>query len=271
MVASGGEGKHGGGERKDVKAQWREGKREKGEGNGDDGISGLRMVGCRAGEMVSWVDVFPVCEGTGMRSFNLICGLALAIGLSGVALAEGEKALPVPGKSVSIEVLIANFSTAANAEKGVPTAEQILELEKQGNLASSTRVQLATLDMQTAKVQYGENVPVPTGATVQGGRPAISYRMVETGTIIEATPRLEDDGSVVLLLSVQETRLVPGTKAGAEKEEAGGFTPTKTAVMSAKTTLRVPAGKSVVTGGQRSDKEPNQTWIVISAKVLSAK
>jgi type II secretory pathway component HofQ len=206
-----------------------------------------------------------------MRSFNLICGLTLVFGLSSVARAEGEIKLPVPGKGVSIEVLIANFQAAADAEKGVPTAEQILELEKRGNLASSTRVVLATLDMQTAKVQYGENVPVPTGATVQGGRPAVSYRMVETGTIIETTPRVEDDGSVVLLLSVQETRLVPVTKAGGEKEEASGFTPTKTAMMMAKTTLRVPAGKSVVTGGQRSDKDPSQTWIVISAKVLDAK
>jgi hypothetical protein len=41
--------------------------------------------------------------------------------------------------------------------------------------------------------------------------------------------------------------------------------------MNAKTTLRVPAGKSVVTGGQRSDKDPGQTWIVISAKVLDGK
>jgi type II secretory pathway component HofQ len=207
-----------------------------------------------------------------MRSFQLICGLALVFGLSTFALAEDEKTLPIPGKSVSIEVFIANFSTAADAEKGVPTAEQILELEKQGKLASSTRVQLATLDMQTARVQYGESVPVATGATSRpgGGPPAVSYRYTETGTIIEATPRVEEDGSVVLLLSVQETRLVPGTKAGAEKEE-GGFTPTKTALMNTKTTLRVPAGKTVVTGGQRSDKDPSQTWIVISAKVLGAK
>ena len=208
-----------------------------------------------------------------MRSFQLICGLALVFGLSAVARAEGEIKLPVPGKSVSIEVFIANFSTAADAEKGVPTAEQILDLEKQGKLANSTRVQLATLDMQTAKVQYGESVPVATGSTIRpgGGPPAVSYRMTETGTIIEATPRVEEDGSVVLLLSVQETRLVPGSKAGAEKEDAGGFTPTKTAMMNVKTTLRVPAGKSVVTGGQRSDKDPGQTWIVISAKVIGAK
>jgi type II secretory pathway component HofQ len=208
-----------------------------------------------------------------MRSFQLICGLTLVFGLSAIARAEGEFKLPAPGKSVSIEVLIANFSTAAGTEPGTPTAEKILELEKQGKLASSTRVQLATLDMQSARVQYGESVPVPTGATIRGGGgpPAVSYRYTETGTIVEATPRVEEDGSVVLLLSVQETRLVPGSKAGAEKEEAGGFTPTKTAMMTAKTTLRVPAGKSVVTGGQRSDKDPSQTWIVISAKVLEAK
>jgi len=208
-----------------------------------------------------------------MRSFNLICGLALVFGLSAVGRADDEIKLPVPGKGVSIVVLIANFSTAVDAEKGVPTAEQILELEKQGKLANSTRVQLATLDLQKASVQYGENVPVATGSTIRpgGGPPAVSYRMTETGTIVEATPRVEDDGSVVLLLRVQETRLVPVSKAGAEKEETGGFTPTKTAIMMANATLRVPAGKSVVTGGQRSDKDPSQTWIVISAKVISAK
>lgn len=208
-----------------------------------------------------------------MRSFQLICGLALVFGIFAVSLAEDDVKLPAAGKSVSIEVLIANFQATADAEKGVPTAEQILDLEKQGKLASSTRVQLATLDMQTARVQYGESVPVATGATVRGGGgpPAVSYRYTETGTTIEATPRVEEDGSVVLLLSVQEARLVPAAKAGAEKEEAGGFTPTKTAMMIAKTTLRVPAGKAVVTGGQRSDKDPSQTWIVISAKVLGAK
>ncbi len=208
-----------------------------------------------------------------MRSFHLICGLALVCGLSAVARAQDEIKLPIPGKSVSIEVLIANFQAAADAEKGVPTAEQILELEKQGKLASSTRVKLATLDMQKASVQYGETVPVPSGSMSRtgGGPAAIQYRMTETGTTIEATPRVEDDGSVVLLLRVQETRLVPVSKAGAEKEEAGGFILTKTSLMSANTTLRVPAGKSVVTGGQRSDKDPSQIWIVISAKVLGAK
>ena len=152
-----------------------------------------------------------------MRSFNLICGLVLVCGLSATSRAEGEIKLPVPGKGVSIEVLIANFSTAADGEKGVPTAEQILELEKQGKVASSTRVQLATLDMQTAKVQFGENVPVPTGSSrgPGGGPPAISYRYTETGAIVEATPRVEEDGSVILLLSIQETRQVPASKAGA--------------------------------------------------------
>jgi len=207
-----------------------------------------------------------------MRSFSLICGLALVCGLSAAARAQDENKLPAPGKSVSIEVLIANFQAAADAEKGVPTAEQILELEKQGKLASSTRVQLATLDMQKASVQYGETVPVPSGSSsVRGGPPAVQYTYRETGTIIEATPRVEEDGSVILLLRVQETRLVPANKTGADKEDAGGFTLTKTALMSTNTTLRVPAGKSVVTGGQRSDKDPGQTWIVISAKVLDAK
>jgi type II secretory pathway component HofQ len=208
-----------------------------------------------------------------MRSFQLIFGLALVFGLSAIARAEGETKLPIPGKGVSIEVFIANSSTAADAEKGVPTAEQILEQAKQGKLASSTRVQLATLDLQTAKVQFGETVPVPAGSTSRpgGGPPAISYRIMETGVIIEATPRVEEDGSVVMMLSVQETRLVSPAKAGAEGGDAGGFTPTKTAIMNAKTTLRVPAGKSVVTGGQRSDKDPGQTWIVISAKVLDGK
>ena len=208
-----------------------------------------------------------------MRSFQVIFGLVLVFGFSAAARAEGEDKLPVPGKGVSIDVLIANFSTALDAENGVPTAEQILELQKQGKLASSTRVQLATLDSQKVSVQYGETVPVASGATTRGGGgpPMVSYRYTETGTIVEATPRVEGDGSVVLLLSVQETRLIPGTKAGDEKEEAGGFAPTKTAIMNTKTTLRVPAGKSVVTGGQRSGKDPSQTWRVISARFLDAK
>ena len=203
-----------------------------------------------------------------MRS--LTCGFALAFSLLFAPWAAAADDLPAAGKAVSIEVIIADvFPTAVGSD--TPTLEQILDLEKQGKLASLTRLRMATIDLQKAMVQFGERVPVATGRMVRGGGPpgggeSFAYTTMEMGTTIEATPRVEDDGSVILLLSLQDARLKE-----VEKPEGASFAPAKTAQLVSRTTLRIPPGKAVITGGQRSDKEKSQVWIAVSAKVIEAK
>jgi hypothetical protein len=205
-----------------------------------------------------------------------ILGCLLAICLSARSGWSDEK-LPVAGKSVSIEVLIAHVSQGG-ADAPAPTREQILELDKQGKVASLTRVQLTTLDLQTAMVQFGERTGVVAGRTSvpsgpnSSGRFANIVQTVEMGTIVEATPRVEDDGSVVLLLKIEQSRLIPAPdQAGGDKTEPSAFIPPKTVTSQCKNTLRVPAGKWIAIGGQRGEKEPSQTWILVSANVGDAK
>lgn len=207
---------------------------------------------------------------------------------------EGEKKadkLP-PGKGVSIDVLIADVGASAASDDGSdPAADKILQLEKQGKLAALTRVRLTTLENVSGMVQFGERVGIATGRTFTAGprggggaeggagpggaraEPfggATSFTYQNMGTLVTATPRVEDDGSIIMELMVEQNRIAdqPPMPDG----ERPSFTPAKTVIITSKTTLRVPPGKSVVTGGKRTaGKEAGQTWIVVSAKVMDGK
>ncbi len=185
---------------------------------------------------------------------------------------------PAAGKSVSMEVLIVQLSDTgtAGANAPAPTRELILELEKQGKITSLTRLQLNTLDQQAATVQFGERVGVVTGRTAvsggaapsgtgPGGRFASSIQFQEVGTLVESTPQVESDGAILLMLKIEQTRLNAAPEG--EKNDPAAFIPPKTSITQCKTTLRVPMGKWVATGGQRGEGEPTQTWILVTAKV----
>lgn len=206
---------------------------------------------------------------------------------------KAEKTAPerlAPGKGVSIDVLIADVGPSAGDDASDPAADKILQLEKQGKLAALTRVRLTTLENVSGMVQFGERVGVATGRTFTAGprggggadgpggpggaraEPfgATSYTYQNMGTLVTATPRVEDDGSIVLELMVEQSRLAdqPPMPEG----ERPSFSPGRTVVITSKTTLRVPPGKSVVTGGKRSaGKDAGQTWIVVSAKEMERK
>lgn len=182
---------------------------------------------------------------------------------------------PAAGKSVSIEVLIVQLSDTgtAGANAPAPTRELILELEKQGKITSLSRLQLNTLDQQAATVQFGERVGVVTGRTTfpgganagPSGRVASSIQFQEVGTLVEATPQVEGEGAILLMLKIEQTRLNAAPEG--EKNDPAAFIPPKTSITQCKTTLRVPTGKWVATGGQRGESEPTQTWILVTAKV----
>jgi len=209
-----------------------------------------------------------------MRIF--ICGIALLLALSYAPMAVGQPKLPVAGKGISLEVVIVEVPGSAGtiAEAASMTQEKILELEKQGKIARWSRVQLTTLELQTAVMQFGERTsssgPKPSGGLFQLGGSAASGQ--DSGIIVQITPRVEDNGSILMLFDVQQQILVePPTAGGGEKKDAVPPPASKTALIRCSTTLRVVPGTWVVTGTQRADKAPTQTWIAVNAKVLEAK
>jgi hypothetical protein len=159
------------------------------------------------------------------------------------------------------------------------TQEKILELEKQGKIARWSRVQFTTLESQTAVMQFGERGPSSGSKSVTSlfqvaGSSASGQ---DSGTIVQVTPRIEEKGSILMFLDVQQqTLLDPPAPAAAEKSEPGKKDAAPppagtTAVVRCSTTLRLDPGIWNVSGVQRSDKSPTQTWILVNAKVLEAK
>ena len=128
------------------------------------------------------------------------------------------------GRSVALDVTIAEFADSAKTaaslplESGQKTLERIRELESQGKVALVTRVRLATVDGQPAMLQIGEQASLATSRRV-GGRPlregggfepaAASYVRQNVGLLIGATPRVQSDGSLSVDLDLEKSQIAP--------------------------------------------------------------
>src|SRR5438094_1713717 len=69
-----------------------------------------------------------------------------------------------PGKMITFEVLIADLLEPLDS----PTVEKILELERARKFNFLTRLQVTSLEEQTASVQFGELAPRATGRSAAG-------------------------------------------------------------------------------------------------------
>ena len=115
----------------------------------------------------------------------------------------------------------------------------------------------------------------PSGDAQRGSRPATqeSISMEHLGTLIQVTSRVEDDDSILMELQAEISRLTPNpVRADAENAEAPAELP-RTATITTKSTLRIPAGKTVVAGSRSTGTEhgPVQTWILVSASADAAR
>lgn len=213
---------------------------------------------------------------------HLVIAVALGLGVS----AEAQDRSPAAGQLVSIEVAIVELGGAGEKLGDTPDgqADQLVarlrELESQGKLAAITRVRFATIEEQPASAQFGENASVLSGRNVvpsrtrEGGFAAASSPMFtqrQFGTLVSATPRVEDDGSILMELQVEKTGL--GREArptdGATDENA---VPPRSVTINLRSTIRVPNGQTVIAHGMQSNsgKDSAQTVILVTARANGA-
>jgi type II secretory pathway component GspD/PulD (secretin) len=206
--------------------------------------------------------------------------LSVFVWLVGAGLAAADDA--AAGHAVEIEVVIAEAAGAGKPEAAGTafSAEQIRDLEKQGKLDALARVRVSTIEKRPGSVQFGENVPVATsrsfsrgfggGADREAQAPAaVSYTMQQVGTMVEAIPEIQADGSVIVQLQVERTRLERQPSADGEAA-ARSVVPPRSLTMSVRSSVHVPVGKTVVfEANQGSAKESRQTWVLVSANVLA--
>src|SRR5205814_2192724 len=116
---------------------------------------------------------------------------------------------PLPttvGKPLAFEVLIAELYEPIDS----PTVNDILALEKAGKLNFINRLQLTTLEEQTAYVQFGALTSRVTGRATTGLTMVPIYNSVNLGTIAQITGRVADDGSIVAQVMVERSGLAGG-------------------------------------------------------------
>jgi len=166
--------------------------------------------------------------------------------------------LPAPGtagKLVTLEVLIADVPGKLDQ----PTASQILDLEKAGKLSGSDRLRLTTLENVPAFVQASERAPRIVGRTNTGLTVTPIYNDVNVGTIVQATSRLDEDGSALVQLYIQRSGILKNSDISADPLDPKGI-----ALMTTQTTIRIQPGKPLlISTGPSTMMGGSQTWIVL--------
>ena len=199
-------------------------------------------------------------------------------------------ALWTAGNLLADEPRLINFTvTIASApaaklrtEPGVaPTGSALLgridELDKAGELAALTRLQFSAIEQQEAKFQFGETVPTvssrtssrdrggaggfPGGASPFAGQQAVSFTRTQVGTQIGAVARVVD-GGILAQLDIEQTKQDPQS-AGDDPA------PPKSATLSFKSAIRIPAGETVMLAGlqERSANDNKRTVVLVSASL----
>ena len=182
--------------------------------------------------------------------------------------ATGRADEPKAGQLVSLDVLLADLSGAALGD-GEMTAAKVLDLEKQGKLDAATRIKLAVVENSQGMVNFSEAAPVATARQdFGGGRGGNAYSMQNHGTTVQVTARVEQDGSIVLNLQVERSRLVANRPAG-EEAGAAAIAATKTTQVRVHTTARLASNKPTIVGSQQAGvgKEAIHTYVVLTASV----
>lgn len=178
-----------------------------------------------------------------------------------------------PARVVSVEVVIAEYTTPGKADpvaglgaSDKSAADRLKQLAAQGQLGVVTQVRLSSLERQVASLQVGETTPVATGRTIRGGGPpgggfpaTVNYSMVNVGTLVRVTPHVDERGAIVLALEIDRSRLAAKAKA----EGAVDPEPARTVSITAKSTLLVPPGQTVLLSGAREFANDTTTDLLI--------
>jgi general secretion pathway protein D len=103
--------------------------------------------------------------------------------------------------------------------------------------------QLMVTDNQTAQIQVGDQVPVTTGTTVVSGTAGTvsSFQYLQTGVVLQVTPRVNAGGLVNMELSQQVSNQVPNSTG-----PGGNPTISQRAIQSV---VVVQSGETLVLGG----------------------
>ena len=162
-----------------------------------------------------------------------------------------------------------------NLDLGASPATILAELRKlgvRGRLDVLNRLQLTTLDKQSASVQLGRMEPVITGTSRTQFGTTNNVTLQNFGLLMAIVPRVVPNGVVTLEIDLNQSRQGRAEEGVALSTSSGGDTirhpPTiRTMIQSI---VKAPAGKTVVVTAATSESGPRrtETLLLVSAHVL---
>jgi general secretion pathway protein D len=192
-------------------------------------------------------------KGSYGTSQNLLAGKGLPSGLS----------FGVIGQMITVATMsVAGVSTALTFPN---LAAFIQAYQSDSDFRILSTPQLLTLDNEDAEITVGENVPYVSRQDsgvlgVTGTSNYSSYEYKDVGVTLKVTPQINKDGFVRMKLDQTVTKVV---SQSASVDAAGSqvLTPT-TLKRTAKTTVVVKSGETVVIGGMIQDDSESGTYKV---------
>lgn len=123
-------------------------------------------------------------------------------------------------------------------------------LQTQGRVDILSRPQITTMDNQTARINIGQNVPLNSGSFVSVGVVSNNVIRENVGVILEVTPRISPDGTVLM-------RVHPAISSVAQQTVnlGGGQVGTILNVQELETTVLAADGETVAIGGLISKRD----------------
>lgn len=204
-----------------------------------------------------------------MRAFFVFVAWSCLAGVSVLAQEQRSprESAAGSGKQLCFDVLIADVPAESNMNPAghKELAQQIVAMERQGKLSNVTHIPLATLDQSPATIQFGKQVAVEVSRSQTSRGPVRSFGQQSGGTLVQITPALQENGTILVECTIEQTRIPPE----AQGDEAVAASTIKAHILTAKTTLRVLPGIPVLVGGQKTVKgeEKVQTYMVLTATV----
>lgn len=155
------------------------------------------------------------------------------------------------GGTKALDAIVPGFSYALVAPGGVRGVLNALASETKVHVLSSPS--LMVLDNQTAKINVGDDVPIPVSQSTSNLVPsaptvnAIEYR--STGVLLDVTPRIGEGGLVTMDISQEVSDVTRTTSSNLDAP-----TISKRAIQS---TVAVQSGDTLVLGGLIKDNRSN--------------
>jgi type II secretory pathway component GspD/PulD (secretin) len=181
--------------------------------------------------------------------------------------------LDQPTRQVELRILVAELPEGSGATPKFDAdfevaVSEVLKLQADGDAAVLKRIQLTSLEGKSTTVQVGETQAMVAGQSFgPGGRQQRSYQMENVGTIVEAAPRIGQDGRILVDLSFEMSRLAAAKPDDENPEE---IAPPARVTATLKSSFALPNERTVTVTDFTSSAAPESARMIMlmSARVV---